>query len=59
MSSERELQPGEWDAIQKGCTCTVRDGEKPDNERWGDVWLVSGCPLHDPDLTGDSRRDQP
>jgi|GEM_PF-2104106 len=44
----REVAPGEWIAIQHGCSCTVRDGEAVDNERWPD-WLVKGCPLHDPD----------
>lgn len=43
----REVQPGEWMAIEAGCTCTVRDGEQVDNDRWQD-WLVRHCPLHDP-----------
>ena len=49
MSDERELQPGEYDAVMRGCVCTVRDGEPQDNERWPD-WLVRGCPLHDLDM---------
>ena len=48
MSEERELEPGGYEAIQKGCTCLARDGEPQDNERWGDLWLTKGCPLHDP-----------
>lgn len=55
MSDEEyQPEPGQWDAIQQGCICTVRDGERPDNERWGHMWLVRGCPLHDPDLNGEN-----
>ena len=45
---DREVQPGEWIAIQAGCKCTVRDGEAIDNDRWPD-WLVRGCQVHDED----------
>lgn len=41
--------PGDYDATQDGCICTVRDGEPVDNDRWPD-WLTKGCPLHDPNI---------
>lgn len=42
----REVLPGEGIAIDAGCTCTVRDFEQIDNERWPE-WLVRGCPVHE------------
>lgn len=47
MSDEKyQPEPGQWDAIQQGCICTVRHGERPDNG----VHVAAGCPLCDPDL---------
>ena len=41
--------PGTPDAVDRGCLCSVRDGEPIQSEVWP-AWLVRGCPLHDPSV---------
>jgi len=38
--------PGTPLAVERGCTCSVRDGEPVQSTVWPG-WLVRKCPLHD------------
>ena len=44
--TQTDLNPGTAEAIAAGCTCSGRDGEAQQSDRWPD-WLTRGCPVHD------------